>query len=379
MVIRADLCISEETSQAEFSGRNSQEEIDQYSLDLFLFAARVLLRANWFLLKATARVMLETSSRVTVGLVTAALLAASVSIAVEPSAPAEVEQIVAASCSSVFGSQRPPACRIESINRHEDAIRVQVHWTSSEDGALRAKIIVFSPQRTREASRELSFDRASRIEERWEAIGLVIAALANAEMLSTGSHSSAPEALQQNDAASAAREPVVEEPETPSASRKASLYLDVTAALLGGSASSLALGGSLRASVDVGIPLRPELGLGFLVGSTPTDQMNLQPRLGVQLWLFEQPFGMALYLDGIMSVTHWSADRSGRREGSWSLRYGAAAGAILAFPLVSWMGLSARGGASLLAPRVEVLVEDQLLGNISPWGAEAELGFWFQF
>ncbi len=313
----------------------------------------------------------------TVGLVTAALLAASVSIAVEPSAPADVEQIVASSCSSVFGAQEPPACRIESVNRQEDSIRVQVHWTAGSGGALRAKIIVFSAQRTREATRELSFDSSSRVEERWEAIGLVIAALANAELLSSERRrlpSEKPETQPLSESA-----PPASQSSAAQAEESAQLYLDVAAAFQSGSSGSLALGGSLRASLDLGISVRPELGFAVLVGSNPTDQMNLQPRWGMQLLFLKEPVVVGLYADAMMSVTRWSAERENQRETSWSIRYGGAVGGIFASPLASWMGVSVRGGIHLLVPSLEVLVEDQLVGEITPAAGEAELGFWFKF
>lgn len=313
------------------------------------------------------------SFRVPIGIPTAALLAAAVTVAVKPSPEAGVGEILAASCSSVFGAKEPPACEVSDRLGEPGELRAEVNWTTQE-GALRAEITVFSVEGELHASRELFFDRQSRAEERWEAIGLVVAALVNAELSSRPQEPAPP-----SPAPAPIPTPELASEREQHANTRSHLVLNLAGAFQGSNADYISFGGAFRAGLDLGLALRPTLGVQVLVGTTPTDHLSVRPRLGLEWWVSQERLAWGFYGEGMLAVTQWSAEMSGQKESSSSLRYGGALGAQFAIPLVPWFGAQLRGGATFLTPSIEVLVEDQRLGLIKALGGEAELGFWLRF
>jgi hypothetical protein len=192
----------------------------------------------------------------------AALVAAVSSIVAVDVAPAisasEAERLEQ-SCSIVFVSHGEEACTVSLDGSSEH--RVLVAWKSTS-GSLQVSIELERGGDRERVVRVLSFHESSSEAERWEAVGLVVAAIVSAEMVAKKTE---------------------EPPEPPPPVIKPPPEEDGVGVTLefGGAVRQeaapefLSGGGVMRMSFDLGSRFQPTFALGGFAGTTPVNQLSI--------------------------------------------------------------------------------------------------------
>jgi len=282
-----------------------------------------------------------------------------------------MESTLEASCSSVFGDLTYQSCLVEETHS-KSGYRVTVEW--DDWGSALRVLISLESVTGRKVVRELSFDKKSEEPERWEAIGLVVAALVNAEIALSPKKKAdePPERFEDEPEVLAAEEPelIVRGPSTSG---------ELGVLLAGGEGELLSLGGGLRLSGTGPSLLRPTGSIGALVGESPLSHFSFRATLGMEWWWWDGPVGVGSYLEGVLQLSRWSATRSGSTEAAMQPRYGGAAGLLFSIPFRERFGIRVRGAGTILAPPLKITVENQRVGDVGPWGWENSLAVWLSF
>jgi hypothetical protein len=92
----------------------------------------------------------------------------------------------------------------------------------------------------------------------------------------------------------------------------------------------------------------------------------------------ESPVGLGLRAEALLVTTRWTATSGGKVDSQWRSRFGGSLGGEINLPLRPSFGVSASGAARVFAPAVNIIVENQELGRLGPWGFEAGLNFWIR-
>lgn len=294
-----------------------------------------------------------------------AVLSTLVSLQTNPPVSMAESSALEEGCSSVFGDETD-ACSFEEPDGSYDVL---VSW-SEDAGALVATIEVTARQTGDVLSRELRFQEHFGKSERWESIGLVVAALVNTHLSKARSRPPPPEPKTVEPAA-ARREPIAPEEEFDAAVR-----LGLGGTLLGGPGDFVGGGGVLRATSMFRHAVRPTGALSLTLGDRPVQRLELRPALGLRYFAWEAPLVAGLSLEAVASFRRYRARRGGTSDQAWSTRAGVSWGGFVDIPLGERSGLSLGGAVTALFPSVEVLVEDQRVTRISPVGYQGNVGFW---
>lgn len=294
-----------------------------------------------------------------------------VAIEVEPGLDPISSGALVQSCSAVFSSDDSGACALVSGEPWPDSThRAQIDWIE-RDGGLQVTIEIAAPTGSPREMRVLSFHESSVSEERWQAVGLVVAALVNARVVQERARAPEP-----------AVEPPPEEPAPPVTLPDApgpftlefggALRQELTRGFTSG-------GGIMRLSFLGPSRFEPTWGVGFFAGSNPVHQLSVRPSLGLGFYLVRAPVRLTLRGELVGWITRFSAEDALGADSEWHVRGGGALGPFVYVPITRRLAFFAGAQAALVFPPVRIRVRGEERGQSSVFGGEGSIGLWAAF
>lgn len=293
-------------------------------------------------------------------------LAQLVSVNIQPEVSEEATEAALSSCSLVLSDLGEAQCALPG--QAGSPYEVSVRAVENAQG-LQVSIELERDEETGRQIRVLSFSDRSAEQERWQAVGLVIAALVSAEV----KRDQAPPPQ----AAPIAPPP---EPQRMPITTGTSVLLEVGVTIRQEASFDLLTGGSsLRATVDWGTPLGLTFAFGGLAGTSPVQQIGFRPSLGVHLPIVDRELGLAVRGEVAAMVTRWSAEDAFTSDERWHTRIGVSLGPTVFVPFSSQIGLFGGFVGTALFPPVRVSVEGEDVGRAPVFGGEGSFGLWARF
>lgn len=260
----------------------------------------------------------------------------------------------------------------------------QPHWyaivTWRDEQQLQAHVELHRTTRAGalENVREIAFSNADSLEQRYRAIGLLIA------FYVVAGRSQQPEEPQPN-----VQQPNVQQPPAilplrpaPSQDHDVAWGLDLSGLVGSGPlVNQLRAGGVLRGWVaPFVVPVRPLFSLNWAAASGMADAIWLEGSVGAALRLepFRAPLGLEVRVEALAQRLSLSAERGDRSDRDWLTRFGARTGLDVVLELTTGFALVVGGQGSLVTPEYSVEVEAQPAGgeHVPAWDVLGGARFW---
>jgi hypothetical protein len=295
------------------------------------------------------------------------MLPAVVVIDLEPTPPVEAAMVLVERCSEVVASSGTGGCALREANNDAEWL-VRVQWS---DTTLQSAQIILYRSETPLApvrQRQLSFSLESPEQDRWESVGLLVAAL----VVSTRATPPPPPPP----AAPPPAHAPLTRPHTSEAPREFVGHL-AFAGTVGSALSDSAVQFGAKLMGDLDSPtaaVRPMLQLAY---GYATDDIRLH-QFGVAAGLGVPWRGYALQVEPYALLTghliHARVSQGARTEAATQLRWGATLG-LNAFPRLDptwsiWLGAE----TTLLTPKVAFELHNQPAGELGTLGWRGFLG-----
>lgn len=247
--------------------------------------------------------------------------------------------------------------------RSSDEAGPQPHWyaivTWRDEQQLQAHVELHRTTRAGplENVREIAFSDADSLEQRYRAIGLLIAFYVVAGR------------SQQPEEAPNAPLPPATPPLRPAPPQEHDVAWGLDLSGLVGSGLEVnqrRAGGALRGWVaPFVVPVRPLFGLDWAAASGMADAIWLEGSVGAALRLepFGAPLGLELRVEALAQRLSLSAQRGDRSDREWLTRYGARTGLDVVLELTTGFAIVVGGQGSLVTPEYSVEVEAEPAGG----------------
>jgi hypothetical protein len=285
-----------------------------------------------------------------------------------PAEHAEQAQAAVGSCELVLGKGH---CRTSGEPGPTASWYATVVW--QDDSSLDATVELRSSESGPTVSvREVRFEEADSLEQRYRALGLLVVS----HVLASKPQPTATAASQISNEAPLPTEPAPDYPPAPLPLLPLTLGVDLAGAVGPAIASGqLRWGGNVRGWVAVtpSAP-RPQVSLGFSRASSEADVTWYSGSVGVAapLDIPELPVSFELHLEAILQRMQLVADNGDARESAGQTRGGMGLGGDAFVGLSDQVAVMVGGSATFLAPNVRLTVGEDREGTLRAptWAAQ---------
>lgn len=298
-----------------------------------------------------------------------------VAIDIQPPPPSASAAVAVARCTEVT-SATGGRCVLSPELKSQGAPRwlAAVVWSGDLPDRVTVSLYDRRPDLQLVRSQELAFDPAFRVDERWEAVGLLVAAMTSSAI------AAAPPVPDREELVTGKVGSTTGTPPPPKSHSETQWRLGVAPGLSAGlGPSQITWGGLLQAGVGLGPHrLGPTVSLNYHRGEQRGPVQIFGAAAGTSVSLALDPLELRLQSSVVGSLVAASVKKAELTDSQSAARIGAELGMdaswLFAPTQALWFGIAGR----VQWPRVELVVMDQLIDPGSVLGWRANVGLEFQ-